>query len=99
MLNRNQMKLAIYFISLFFDAALSAQAYFNILPQSDGQTNQSRLFDSFSDSNHIYVIGDLLDTTIDPLMPQVRAWYSIYNYKGEQILRKLIYDDQIKGLM
>lgn len=76
---------------------LIGQNSFNVVPQTLGQSNQSRLFDSYPDSNIIYVFGDLLDTTIDSLHPSILPWWGVLNYNGELLNQKLLYNKDIKG--
>jgi hypothetical protein len=73
------------------------QNFFDSVPITEGQTNQSRLFDVYPDSNFIYIIGDLMDTTIDPLSPQVRPWWGAFNYEGELIKKNILYSGTING--
>ena len=89
-------------ISLVYIYTLSiipawGQNLFNSVPITLGQKNQSRLFDTYPDSSLIYVIGDLMDTIIDPLNPQVRPWFGTFNYQGELISSNVLYSDQIPG--
>ncbi|HMG13900.1 MAG TPA: T9SS type A sorting domain-containing protein, partial [Saprospiraceae bacterium] len=78
---------------------LLGQTSFNVVPETLGQTNQSRLFDAYPDSNFIYVIGDLLDTTVDPLNPEVRSWWGALDYNGNLVKQKLLVNDKIKGYL
>lgn len=91
--------LFVFCIEILVHNSLLCQSTFNVIPISPGQSNQSQLFDVYPDSNFIYVIGDLLDTTIDPLKPTVRPWWGVFDYNGELILKKVLYDTAIPGII
>lgn len=90
-------RLLIVFCLFAFHA--NSQILFNNLVESGALDNQSRLFNVYHDSNLIFTIGDLMDTTIDSLNPQVRPWFGIFNNQGELVHKRILYHEDINGSM
>ncbi len=91
------MKLIFLTLILASTCICIGQEYFNKIVPSLGQSNQSRLFDSYCDSNFIYVIGDLMDSINTPDNPRVSPWIAKMDFNGEIIKQNILYNIGIDG--
>lgn len=82
-------------VLLFFLSTSIAQAQgtFDAIPNTDGQ--QSQLFDVYADSNFIYVIGDLKDTTIASPGQTIIPWWGVFDYSGNLLHKSIISVDSL----
>jgi len=76
---------------------LSSQGTFDVIPVTDGQ--QSQLYDVYADSSFIYVIGDLLDTTITPPGQTIVPWWGVFNYDGSLVSKYTLFDKNLSNFI
>ena len=76
----------ILFLLIASHFPLRGQGTFDIIPVTDGQ--QSELFDVYADSNFIYVIGDLMDTTPTTHGQLNFPWWGVFDYDGQLVTKK-----------
>ncbi len=84
------IKYPLFVFLSFAHCFVQSQSIFNVLPDTDGQSSQ--LFDVYPDSNYIYVVGEIHDTSVVPPIYPIRAWWGKFDYNGNLLLKKVLSD-------
>lgn len=92
-----KMRMVILILYFVLPISASAQQYFNKFIFGLEQNNHSRLYDAYTDSNLVFVLGDLYDTITDPLNPELKPWFGSVNYDGHLITQKILNNFELNG--
>ncbi len=66
--------------------------FFDIIPDLGGLDSQGQALIVLPDTHEIYVMGDLIDTTLEPLQSVIRPFLAKFDYEGRMIGTHIIYD-------
>src|SRR5688572_27745227 len=95
-----KFKKIIFFVSILVLCLMKGSSqsigFFDIIPSLDGKYLQGQALMVLPDTNEIFVMGHLIDTTLQPGMEVVRPYLARFDYNGN-LIKSFIIFDSIQG--